>query len=67
VQFQIAVVVFGLFLRISSVVRKEKIRLSAVLALVFIIGGILLQNFKIPERKAAGPTMSVKIESEELL
>lgn len=59
-QFQIAAVVFGLFLRISSVVLKEKIRLPAVLALVFIIGGILLQNFKIPERKAAGPPMSVK-------
>ena len=59
-QFQIAAVVFGLFLRISSVVLKEKIRLSAVLALVFIIGGILFQNFKIPERKAAGPLISVK-------
>ena len=53
-QFQIAAVVFGLFLRISSVVLKEKIRLPAVLALVFIIGAILLQNFYDTGKKSRG-------------
>ena len=53
-QFQIASVVFGLFLLISSVVLKEKIRLSAVLALAFIIGGILLQNFYDTGKKSSG-------------